>query len=66
MLKVYDLLVVVVIKSIDSYVNEMIEKSELVIDACELFVLLFKFNGKFGPQTIFEAQIVLKILKQLF
>ena len=58
-------LVVVVIKSIDSYVNEAIEKSKLAIDACEVVGFPYKYNGIIRPQTISEAQYVLTKLKQL-
>ena len=57
--------VVVVIKCIDSYVNEAIDKSELAIDACEVVGFPYKNNGKINPKTISEAQYVLTKLKQL-
>ena len=41
--------VVVVIKSIDSYLNEAIEKSELTIETYELVGLPYKRNGKICP-----------------
>lgn len=56
--------VVVVVKSIDTYVNEAIEKSELTIDAYELVEFPYRRNGITCPQTICEAQHALTNLKQ--
>lgn len=57
--------IIVVIKSIDLYVKEAIEKSELPIDAYEVVGFPYKRNGNICPQTISEAQHALTKLKQL-
>ena len=57
--------VIVVIKSIDSYVHKAIVKSELEICAHEVVGFPYIRGGKICPQTISEAQYVLTKLKQL-